>query len=213
MKEKAFYQQLIDQNKDWVKRKLGEDPEFFEKLAAGQQPPLFWIGCADSRVPANEIIGAKAGEVFVHRNIANMVIATDMNMLSVLDYAVSVLKVRHIIVCGHYGCGGVKAAMGNNSFGIIDNWIRHIKDVYRFHQNELELMEDEDAKFKRFVELNVQEQVHDLAKTSIVQNAWNKGQTLHLHGWVYGVGSGIIKDLEVNFSDNQVLDDVYKLKF
>jgi len=213
MKEKAFYKQLIDNNRQWVKTKLGEDPEFFKKLANGQQPPVLWIGCADSRVPANEIIGAQPGEVFVHRNIANMVIPSDLNMLSVLDYAVNVLKVSHIIVCGHYGCGGVKAAMTNSSYGIIDNWIRHIKDVYRFHQDELELMEDEEAKFNRFVELNVREQVHDLAKTAIVQNAWNNGQALHLHGWVYGVGSGIVKDLEVDFSNNDMLDDVYKLKF
>lgn len=211
--EKAFYRKLIENNRKWVKSKLSEDPDFFKKLAEGQQPPVLWIGCADSRVPANEIIGAQAGEVFVHRNIANMVVPTDMNMLSVLDYAVNVLKVRHVIVCGHYGCGGVKAAMTNNSIGIIDSWIRHIKDVYRFHQDELELMENEDERFNRFVELNVREQVHDLAKTSIVQNAWNNGQQLHLHGWVYGVGSGIIKDLEVNFSSNEVLDEVYKLKF
>ncbi|MFT6209716.1 MAG: carbonic anhydrase [Bacteroidia bacterium] len=213
MKEKTFYKKLIDNNRQWVKTKLGEDAEFFKKLANGQQPPVLWIGCADSRVPANEIIGAQPGEVFVHRNIANMVVPSDLNMLSVLDYAVNVLKVSHIIVCGHYGCGGVKAAMTNSSYGIIDNWIRHIKDVYRFHQEELELMEDEEAKFNRFVELNVREQVHDLAKTAIVQNAWNNGQALHLHGWVYGVGSGIIKDLEVNFSNNDMLDDVYKLKF
>ena len=213
MKEKAFYKKLIDNNRKWVKQKLSEDAEFFKKLASGQQPPVLWIGCADSRVPANEIIGAEPGEVFVHRNIANMVVPTDMNMLSVLDYAVNVLKVSHVIVCGHYGCGGVKAAMTNNSYGIIDNWIRHIKDVYRFHQDELELMQDDEAKFDRFVELNVREQVHDLAKTSIVQRAWGRKQELHLHGWVYGVGSGIIKDLEVNFSNNDVLEDVYKLKF
>lgn len=213
MKEKAFYKKLIDNNRKWVKEKLGEDPEFFKKLAEGQQPPVLWIGCADSRVPANEIIGAKAGEVFVHRNIANMVVPTDMNMLSVLDYAVNVLKVSHVIVCGHYGCGGVKAAMTNNSYGVIDNWIRHIKDVYRFHQDELELMEDEDERFNRFVELNVREQVHDLAKTAIVQSAWNRGQDLHLHGWVYGVGSGIIKDLEVNFNNGDMLDKVYRLQF
>ena len=213
MKEKAFYKKLIDNNRKWVKDKLGEDPEFFKKLAEGQQPPVLWIGCADSRVPANEIIGAKAGEVFVHRNIANMVVPTDMNMLSVLDYAVNVLKVSHVIVCGHYGCGGVKAAMTNNSYGVIDNWIRHIKDVYRFHQDELELMDDENERFNRFVELNVREQVHDLAKTSIVQSAWNRGQNLHLHGWVYGVGSGIIKDLEVNFSNGDMLDKVYRLQF
>ena len=211
--EFAFYRKLIENNRKWVEQKLGEDPEFFQKLADGQQPPVLWIGCADSRVPANEIIGAQPGEVFVHRNIANMVVPTDMNMLSVLDYAVNVLKVRHVIVCGHYGCGGVKAAMTNSSFGIIDNWIRHIKDVYRFHKSELENIADEDTRFNRFVELNVQEQVKDLAKTAIVQNAWNKGQQLHLHGWVYGVGSGIIKDLEVNFNDNSSLDDVYKLKF
>jgi carbonic anhydrase len=211
--EFAFYKKLIENNKKWVEEKLGEDPEFFKKLADGQQPPLLWIGCADSRVPANEIIGAQPGEVFVHRNIANMVVPTDLNMLSVLDYAVNVLKVRHVIVCGHYGCGGVKAAMTNNSFGIIDNWIRHIKDVYRFHKTELEEIADEDERFDRFVELNVQEQVRDLAKTAIVQNAWNKKQQLHLHGWVYGVGSGIIKDLEVNFDDNSSLDEVYKLKF
>ena len=213
MKEKAFYKKLIDNNRKWVKEKLGEDPEFFKKLAEGQQPPVLWIGCADSRVPANEIIGAKAGEVFVHRNIANMVVPTDMNMLSVLDYAVNVLKVSHVIVCGHYGCGGVKAAMTNNSYGVIDNWIRHIKDVYRFHQDELELMEDEDERFNRFVELNVREQVHDLAKTAIVQSAWNRGQDLYLHGWVYGVGSGIIKDLEVNFNNGDMLDKVYRLQF
>ncbi|TNF24621.1 MAG: carbonate dehydratase [Bacteroidetes bacterium] len=213
MNEKNFYKQLIDNNRKWVKDKLKQDPEFFKRLASGQQPPVLWIGCADSRVPANEIIGAQPGEVFVHRNIANMVIPTDMNMLSVLDYAVNVLKVSHVIVCGHYGCGGVRAAMGNQSFGIIDNWIRHIKDVYRFHQDELELMEDEEARFNRFVELNVREQVHDLAKTSIVQSAWSKGQSLHLHGWVYGVGSGIIKDLEVNLNNNDMLDQVYQLKF
>ncbi|MCF8276639.1 MAG: carbonate dehydratase [Flavobacteriales bacterium] len=214
MKEKTFYKKLIDNNRKWVKEKLGGDPEFFKKLADGQSPPVLWIGCADSRVPANEIIGAQPGEVFVHRNIANMVIPTDMSMLSVLDYAVNVLKVRHVIVCGHYGCGGVKAAMGNQSYGIIDNWIRHIKDVYRFHQDELELMDDEhDGRFNRFVELNVREQVHDLAKTSIVQTAWHNGQELHLHGWVYGVGSGVVKDLEVNLSSNSMLDDVYQLKF
>lgn len=211
--ENTFYRQLLENNKEWVAKKLGEDPTFFKKLENGQQPPVLWIGCADSRVPANEIIGAQPGEVFVHRNIANMVVPTDMSMLSVLDYAVNVLKVRHVIVCGHYGCGGVKAAMTNNSYGIIDNWIRHIKDVYRFHKKELEAIADEGDRFNRFVELNVREQVQDLAKTSIVQNAWNRDQPLHLHGWVYGVGSGIIKDLDVNFNDNTVLDDVYKLKF
>jgi carbonic anhydrase len=189
------------------------DPQFFERLANGQQPPLLWIGCADSRVPANEIIGAQPGEVFVHRNIANMVVHSDMNMLSVLDYAVNVLNVKHIIVCGHYGCGGVKAAMGSETYGLIDNWIRHIKDVYRFHREELDLIFDETERFNRFVELNVIEQVHDLAKTSIVQNAWRGGKQLSLHGWVYGVGSGIIKDLEVNIDSEEQLDEVYQLNF
>ncbi|EID76624.1 carbonate dehydratase [Imtechella halotolerans] len=209
----TFYQSLLENNKNWVENKLKLDPEFFNKLADGQQPPLLWIGCADSRVPANEIIGAQPGEVFVHRNIANMVVHSDMNMLSVLDYAVNALKVKHVIVCGHYGCGGVKAAMGNNSIGLIDNWIRHIKDSYRFHKEELDSIGDEKKRFDRFVELNVKEQVFDLAKTSIVQNAWRNNQELSLHGWVYGVGSGIVKDLEVNISSNQQLDEVYQLDF
>ena len=211
--EHSFYKQLLENNKAWVARKLGEDANYFAKLANGQQPPLLWIGCADSRVPANEIIGAQPGEVFVHRNIANMVLHTDMSMLSVLDYAVNVLKVRHVIVCGHYGCGGVKAAMGNGSFGLIDNWVRHIKDVYRFHHEELDAIKDENERFERFVELNVVEQVMDLAKTSIVQSAWNQGQPLHLHGWVYGVGSGVVKDLGTNYTSNEELNSVYRLKF
>lgn len=208
-----FYKQLIENNKKWVESKLELDPDFFNKLAKGQKPPLLWIGCADSRVPANEIIGAQPGEVFVHRNIANMVIHSDMNMLSVLDYAVNALKVKHVIVCGHYGCGGIKAAMTNQSIGIIDNWIRHIKDVYRVHKKELDKIEDQEARFDKFVELNVTEQVFDLAKTSIVQGAWNKGQDLMIHGWVYGVDSGIVKDLGVNFKNDSELDEVYQLNF
>jgi len=208
-----FYKQLIENNKKWVERKLDLDPQFFEKLSKGQKPPVLWIGCADSRVPANEIIGAEPGEVFVHRNIANMVIHSDMNMLSVLDYAVNALKVKHVIVCGHYGCGGVNAAMTNQSIGIIDNWIRHIKDVYRVHKRELDSIEDQTERSNRFVELNVTEQVFDLAKTSIVQNAWKNGQDLTIHGWVYGVDSGIIKDLGVNFKNDSELDDVYQLNF
>ena len=208
-----FYKKILENNQKWVEEKLSLNPNFFSKLAQGQQPPLLWIGCSDSRVPANEIIGAEAGEVFVHRNIANMVIHTDMSMLSVLDYAVNALQVKHVIVCGHYGCGGVKAAMGNTSIGVIDNWIRHIKDVYRFHQEELDGIADESNRFNRFVELNVIEQALDLAKTSIVQNAWKNGQELHLHGWVYGLNSGLVKDLGVNFSCDKDLDAVYQLKF
>ena len=208
-----FYKKIVDNNKKWVENKLAISPNYFKNLADGQNPPLLWIGCSDSRVPANEIIGAEPGEVFVHRNIANMVVHSDMNMLSVLDYAVNALKVKHVIVCGHYGCGGVKAAMGNSSIGIIDNWIRHIKDVYRFHQQELDAIENEKKRFNTFVEINVKEQVLDLAKTSIVQNAWKNGQELSLHGWVYGLNDGYVTDLGVNFNCDKDLDDVYQLKF
>lgn len=207
-----FYKKIIENNKEWVESKLALDPNFFADLAKGQTPPLLWIGCSDSRVPANEIIGAKPGEVFVHRNIANMVIHSDMNMLSVLDYAVNVLKVKHVIVCGHYGCGGIKAAMGNQSIGIIDNWIRHIKDIYRLHNEYLDSIEDETTRFNTFVEINVKEQVFDLSKTSIVQAAWKNGQDLTLHGWVYGLNSGYVTDLDVNISSNKDLDEVYQLK-
>lgn len=208
-----FYKKILDNNKQWVEEQLQIDPDYFKDLAKGQQPPLLWIGCSDSRVPANEIIGAKPGEVFVHRNIANMVIHSDMNMLSVLDYSVNVLKVKHVIVCGHYGCGGVKAALGNQSVGIIDNWIRHIKDVYRLHHIYLDSIIDETERFNKFVEINVKEQVYDLAKTSIVQSAWKNGQDLSIHGWVYGLNSGFVTDLGVNFSSDQDLDGVYQLKF
>jgi len=208
-----FYKKILDNNKIWSETKLAEDPDYFKTLASAQKPPLLWIGCSDSRVPANEVIGAVPGEVFVHRNIANMVIHSDMNMLSVLDYAVNVLKVKHAIVCGHYGCGGVKAAMGNDSIGIIDNWIRHIKDTYRLNHQYLDSIMDERKRFDAFVELNVKEQVTDLAKTSIVQNAWDKGQELVLHGWVYGLETGIVKDLGVNFANNEELSKVDRLKF
>jgi len=206
-----YYNQMLENNKKWVASKLEKDPEYFIKLSKGQQPPLLWIGCSDSRVPANEIIGAEPGEVFVHRNIANMVVHSDMNLLSVLDYAVNVLKVKHIIVCGHYGCGGVQAAMTNKHIGLIDNWIRHIKDVYRFHSSELNSIVDETKRFNRFVELNVVEQVLDLAKTSIVQGAWEKNQDLHVHGWVYDVADGIINDLGISIKNDETLSDVYKL--
>ncbi len=208
-----FYKKILENNKNWVENTLANDPTFFEGLAKGQQPPLLWIGCSDSRVPANEIIGAKAGEVFVHRNIANMVINNDMNMLSVLDYAVNHLKVKHIIVCGHYGCGGIKAAMGNTSLGLIDNWLRHIKNVYRLHKEELDVIQDENERFNKFVEINVKEQVYDLAKTSIVQNAWNNNQELSIHGWVYGINSGYVTDLDVNLSSNEQLEEIYQLQF
>jgi carbonic anhydrase len=207
----TFYKKLLENNKKWVESRLNQDPEFFNKLASGQKPPVLWIGCADSRVPANEIIGADPGEVFVHRNIANMVVHSDMNMLSVLDYAVNVLEVKHIIVCGHYGCGGVQTAMTNKHVGLIDNWIRHIKDVYRFHQQELNSIEDAGKRFDKFVDFNVFEQVLNLAKTSIVQSAWERGQNLHVHGWVYDVKDGLINDLDITLRDNKSLSSVYQL--
>jgi carbonic anhydrase len=205
------YLKLIENNKKWVKEQTDKDPKFFTDLANGQTPEYLWIGCSDSRVPANEITGTKPGEVFVHRNIANMVVHIDMNLLSVLSYAVEVLKVKHIIVCGHYGCGGVIAAMGNKQYGLIDNWLRHIKDVYRFNALELDAIQDETERARRFVEVNVMEQVRDLSKTSIVQNAWNNDQPLHVHGWVYDLNDGLIKDLGVTFTCTKDLHTVYHL--
>ena len=205
------YARLIENNKTWVAEQLQLDPSFFENLSKGQTPEYLWIGCSDSRVPAESITGTDPGEMFVHRNIANMVVHSDMNMLSVLSYAVEVLKVKHVIVCGHYGCGGVMAAMKNQQFGLIDNWLRHIKDVYRYHHQELDAIEDETLRARRFVEVNVQEQVHDLGKTSIVQNAWKRNQPLHLHGWVYDIHDGLINDLGVNFTCPNDLHSVYQL--
>jgi carbonic anhydrase len=205
------YLKLLDNNKKWVADQLSVDPTYFDKLAQSQHPEYLWIGCSDSRVPANQITGTQPGDVFVHRNIANMVIHSDMNMLSVLSYAVEVLKVKHIIVCGHYGCGGVLAAMENKQFGLIDNWLRHIKDVYRLHYKELNSIQDKKQKADRLVELNVIEQVQDLGKTSIVQNAWKREQPLHLHGWVYDVKDGLIKDLGVNFKGTDDLHSVFHL--
>ena len=206
------YNKLLENNKKWRADMLAKDPNFFKDLANGQSPEYLWIGCSDSRVPANEVTGTKPGELFVHRNIANMVVHTDMNLLSVLSYAVETLKVKHIIVCGHYGCGGVKAAMGNKSLGLIDNWLRHIKDVYRIHFNELDAIKDEEKRFQRFVELNVIEQVNDLGKTSIVQNAWTNNQPLHIHGWVYDLENGEINDMIVSYSNPDNLHSVYHLE-
>ena len=204
------YNQLLENNRAWVETTLKDDPTFFEKLAKGQNPEYLWIGCSDSRVPANQITGTMPGEIFVHRNIANMVVHSDMNMLSVLSYAVEVLKVKHIIVCGHYGCGGVIAAMGNKQFGLIDNWLRHIKDVYRIYHSELDLIVDPVERARRFVEVNVQEQVYDLVKTSIVQNAWKNNQPLHVHGWVYDIQDGKIKDLDVTFRSVDDMPKIYQ---
>ncbi|WP_295668199.1 carbonic anhydrase [uncultured Mucilaginibacter sp.] len=207
-----LYQSLLEGNKQFIKDSLKIDSEYFTKLAKGQAPPVLWIGCADSRVPANQITNTAPGEIFVHRNIANMVIHSDMNMLSVLDYAVNVLKVKHVIVTGHYGCGGVIAAMGNQQFGLIDNWLRHIKDVYRLHAAKLDAIADMDERCDRLVEYNVIENVRNLCKTSIVQNAWKIGQPVGVHGWVYSLKTGVITDMKVSAYDNANMDNVFKFK-
>jgi carbonic anhydrase len=205
------YKLLLEGNRQWVKEKLAENPEFFKKLSEGQSPEVLWIGCSDSRVPANEITRTQPGDIFVHRNIANMVVHSDMNMLSVLDYAVNVLKVKHVIVCGHYGCGGVKAAMGNASNGLVDNWLRHIKDVYRLHSEELDSIEDENARFDRFAELNVIEQAFDLTKTSIIQNAWRERESPIIHGWIYDLKTGLIKDLKISSKGQNQLPPIFRI--
>jgi len=189
------YDKLLLENKAWAAEKVQNDPEYFKKLAGIQTPEFLWVGCSDSRVPANEITGTAPGEIFVHRNIANMVVHTDVNLLSVLEYAVNHLKVKHIIVCGHYGCGGVKASMSQHNLGIINKWIMHIKDVQRIHADELQAIGDENARTNRLVELNVIEQVTNLAKTSVIQKAWKDRQAPHLHGWVYGLEDGLIKPI------------------
>jgi carbonic anhydrase len=190
---------LFDNNQKWAKGILKEDPDFFAKLSQQQAPEILWIGCSDSRVPANEIINLPPGEVFVHRNIANVVVHTDLNCLSVIQFAVDVLKVKHIIVCGHYGCGGIKASMEDKNHGLIDNWLRHIKDVSRFNAEQLNNT-DEDKKFDLLCELNVTEQVKNVANTTIVKKAWKKGAELSIHGWIYGIDNGIIKDLNTTIS-------------
>ncbi len=188
------YEILLQNNKEWAEGKLSGDPDYFLRLSQLQTPEFLWIGCSDSRVPANEITGTDPGEIFVHRNVANLVINTDVNVLSVLDYAVNHLKVKHIIVCGHYGCGGIKAAITNHDFKpVLNMWLRNIKDVYRIHRSELDLLNDENRKADRLTELNVMEQVFNLAKTSIIQRAWKHEQRPDLHGWVYGLNNGLIK--------------------
>ena len=206
-----IYQALLAGNKKWVKEKVEKDPEYFLNLAKGQRPQVLWIGCSDSRVPATEITNTNPGDIFVHRNIANLVVHSDMNMLSVLDYSVNILHVKHIIVCGHYGCGGILAAMDNKQHGLVDNWLRHIKDVYRLHSDELDAIQDQDARARRLVELNVIEQVFDLSKTSIVQNAWGSRNEPLVHGWVYELKTGIIQDLDVTFHSQTKMPSIYHI--
>jgi carbonic anhydrase len=203
------YEKLLLENKAWAAERVADDPTFFTRLSKLQTPEYLWIGCSDSRVPANEITGTQPGEIFVHRNIANLVVNTDLNMLSVLQYAVEVLKVKHIIVCGHYGCGGVKAALTNNSLGIIDKWLRNIKDVHRFNREEVDSIENEDDRVDRMIELNVKEQVMNLAKTSIVQKAWKNSNIPHIHGWVYGLKDGLIKPI-FELPAGSAIDPIYE---
>ncbi|RUM65072.1 MAG: carbonate dehydratase [Sulfurimonas sp.] len=189
--------QIFEDNKSWAKEILSADPEFFHKLSKQQNPDYLWIGCADSRVPANQIMNLPPGDVFVHRNIANVIVHTDLNALSVIQYAVEVLEVTHIIVCGHYGCGGVKASMSEIQHGLIDNWLRHIKDVQRFHEKELTSFTDETQKFDRLCELNVLEQVRNVENTTIVKNTLSNGKELHVHAWIYDIKDGLLKDLKL----------------
>lgn len=206
---KLSYDRLLNGNKKWAAEKLKQDPNYFKDLSLGQNPEYLWIGCSDSRVPANEITNTKAGEIFVHRNIANVVVHTDMNLLSVLYFAVEVLHVKHVIVCGHYGCGGVIAAMGNKDNGFVNNWLRNIKEVYEKHSAELNAISDKQQRENRLVELNVVEQVHNLAKTKIVQQAWQRRE-LQVHGWVYGFNDGLIKDLNLMVDEISGLEPIFR---
>ena len=191
---------LLDNNRKWAAQRVKNEPHFFTRLAGPQDPAYLWVGCSDSRVPANEIVGLDPGELFVHRNVANVVVHTDVNCLSVLQYAVDVLKVQHVIVCGHYGCGGIRAALDGTAHGLIDNWLQHVQDVKEAHQAELLSFADVDDRINRLAELNVVEQVRNIARTTIVQDAWRRDQKLKLHGWIYGLTDGLIHDLGVSVS-------------
>jgi carbonic anhydrase len=202
--------QLFENNRAWATRVADENPGFFARLSAQQSPEFLWIGCADSRVPANEIVGLLPGELFVHRNVANLVVHTDLNCLSVLQFAVDVLKVRHVIVCGHYGCGGVRAALRRDRLGLIDNWLRHVQDVAEQHQTILDAIPEEAARANRLSELNVIEQARHVCQTTIVQDAWTRGQTLAVHGWIYGLQDGRLRDLAVSARDAAAVETAYR---
>jgi carbonic anhydrase len=207
------YKRLLEGNRRFALSKKFEDPEYFKKLSLGQKPGYLWIGCSDSRVPANEVTNTQSGEIFVHRNIANVVVHTDFNIMSVLEYAVNVLGVKTIIVCGHYGCGGVRAAISSGSFGLVDNWLRNIKDVYNKYEKELSAISDIDKRTDRLTELNVIEQVRNLAKTEILQKAWHNGRKIEIHGWVYGLNSGLITELNAIFDEKEDLESIYRFEF
>lgn len=203
---------LFENNRQWSQRQLKADPEFFNRLSALQEPKFLWIGCSDSRVPANQILGLAPGEVFVHRNVANLVIHTDMNCLSVIQFAVKVLKVEHIMVCGHYGCSGVRAACGHTQLGLIDNWLRNIKNTYTQHKRELEKIGDQEKRINRLCELNVTAQVLNVCHTTIVQNAWAQGQKLSVHGLIYRINDGLLHDLSMSVSGQEQLEKIYQME-
>jgi len=203
------YKRLLNGNRDYAAEMIEKDPEYFNRLSGIQRPDFLWIGCSDSRVPANEITNTAPGEIFVHRNVANLVVQTDLNLMSVLQYAVEVLEVKHVIVCGHYGCGGVLAAMGNHHLGIINKWISNIKDVYRLHRSEVDALSDLDARANLMVELNVREQVYNLAKTSIIQSAWKHRKGPDIHGWAYGLKDGLIKPI-CEMPAGSAIDPIYE---
>jgi len=208
---KQSYQSLLDGNKKWALSKIQEDADYFKRMKVVQRPEYLWIGCSDSRVPETEVTGTHPGQLFVHRNIANMVVHTDLNLLSVVEYAVEVLKVKHIIVCGHYGCGGVAASMQNESFGYVDNWLRNLKEIYNRNVEELSKIEKEEDRVNRLVELNVVEQMSNLAKTKVVQRAWIN-RTLEIHGWIYGLDTGIIKDMHLLYDGPDDIDPIFRYK-
>jgi carbonic anhydrase len=208
----ASYEDVFENNRKWIEEKTDSDPDFFARLARGQDPDFLFIGCADSRVPANEIMGLDPGEVFVHRNVANLVVNTDINAQSVIEYAVAHLAVKHVVVCGHYGCGGVKAAMQQADLGILNGWLREIRDVYRLHQADLDAIENEDARYRRLIELNVQEQCINVIKTAVVQKTYLRGGYPKVHGWVYDIGDGRLIDLDIPFEDIlHKIQEIYNL--
>lgn len=204
------HQRLLEGNQKFIKEMTANNPDYFKEMAKGQTPSFLWIGCSDSRVPADRITSTQPGEIFVHRNIANLVVNTDLNLLSVIQYSVEYLKVKHIIVCGHYGCGGVLAAMSNKHYGLLDNWLSNIKNVYRMHRDELDAIEDEKLRAERMVELSVMEQVYNLAKVPVIQESWHKNHLPELHGWVYDIDDGLLRNLDVQIKNT--MDDIYKFE-
>lgn len=204
---------LFKNNSEWVSTKLEKDPQYFRRMADAQDPLYLWIGCSDSRVPANDIVGLEGGHLFVHRNVANLFPHTDFNCLSVLEYAVKLLNIQHVIVCGHYGCDGVKAAMKDHRLGLVDNWLRNIRDVYARFKDELESISDQKERYDRLVELNVMQQVLNVCHTTIVQEAWTRGQPLWIHGWVYDMSTGMLKDLDCCVSSIDQVEEIYRIRF